>query len=629
MKHRVIPSHYFTVKEQSLVSLFCQGKKRFVIPYNQRPWSWKDSNITELWNDITKTTNSFFHASSIDDTWDERDEPIADAHFIGAFVFEEKDNDFSVVDGQQRLTSLTMIVAALRNSTEAIVVESKGTSKKPIKHFLDKYKSWLISDFSDDVISTRLKVDDGYEDFFSNYIIEAINVDEREEYLEEADIDFINEPVLNSFKKSFDFVTKTVSEYLAAFKDSQARYKAVKAIFSVIEECFICIAADVKKESFSYEVFKCLNAKGLPLSEADKLKNELFTQSEISEHEEIKKYWDLISSNTPYSSVTTFIRQRHVALFGECSNSKLHSVITEQELKNNSIPRVIENWAGDSEIFSRVTLHKTITGKNEYSAEELKYLSDLKKLGIGLSSILTFAAHKKYFTSDRNKFVEILRVTRNFCFRVLTITRKDTAHLESYLGKAARMIMTDKPVKDVRASLKPGSPNAEFEEAFSKHSTSVAKQQFYILESIECHRLLDAGLVPREHGEKLNVEHIMPKKFELKNTKRLHEWKWARDNLELHKQHLNRIGNLCLLEGTINKDVSNFDYEAKSKGKYLVDNVMRKGKVKRKNYQDSSLPMVKEIVANYDEWSFIAIQERQKLLAAEAVNVWTLDALVK
>jgi len=629
MKHKIIPSHYFTVKEQSLVSLFCQGKKRFVIPYNQRPWSWKDRNITELWNDIRTTTNSFFHAASVDDSWDERDAPISDAHFIGAFVFEEKDNDFYVVDGQQRLTSITMIVAALRNETEAIVLESKGSVKKSVKHFLDKYKSWLISDFSDDVISTRLKVDDCYEDFFSNYIIESVNEVERQEYLEEADIEFATEPVLNSFKKSFDFVTKVVADYLASFKDSHARYKAVKAIFSVIEECFICIAADVKKESFSYEVFKCLNAKGLPLSEADKLKNELFTQSKISEHEEIKGYWDLISNNTPYSAVTTFIRQRHVALYGECLNSKLHSVITEKELVNNSIPNVIKNWSEDSDIFSRVTLHKSETGKQAYSSEELKYLSDLKNLGVGLSSILTFAAHKKFFDTDRTKFLEILRITRNFCFRVLTITKKDTAHLENYLGKAARMIMAGDSVKDVRASLKPGSPNAEFEEAFSTYSSKTAKQQFYILETIESHRLINDGLIPREHGEKLNVEHIMPKKFESKDVKRTKEWLWARDDLDQHKQHLNRIGNLCLLEGDINKDVSNFDYDAKKEGKYLADKVMKKGNIKRKYYQDSKLPMVKEIVEHYDEWNFDAIQKRQQLLATEAVNVWTLDSLVK
>jgi hypothetical protein len=624
MKHRIIPSHYFTVKEQSLVSLFCQGKKRFVIPYNQRPWSWKERNISELWNDIKKTTNSFFHASTPEDTWTEREEPISDAHFIGAFVFEEKDNDFSVVDGQQRLTSITMIVAALRNETEAIAMESKGTAKKTVKHFLDKYKSWLISDFSDDIISTRLKIDDNYIDFFSNYIVEAVNERERQEYLDEAEIDFSSEPILNSFKKSFDFVSKTVGDYLASFKDEKARYKAVKAIFSIIEECFICIAADVKKESFSYEVFKCLNAKGLPLSEADKLKNELFTQSSIREHEKIKEFWDLISNNTPYSAVASFIRQRHVALFGECLNSKLHSVITDKELINHSIPVVIKNWAEDSDIFSRVTLHKKIIGKHEYSAKELKYLSDLKNLGIGLSSILTFAAHKKYFNTDRVKFLELLRVTRNFCFRVLTVTKKDTSHLENHLGKAARMVMAGESVKDVRSSLKPGSPNAEFEEAFSSYSTSTAKQQFYILESIESHRLINSGLVPREHGEKLNVEHIMPKK----DIERKTEWLWARTTPELHKQHLNRIGNLCLLEGDINKDVASFDYKAKRAGEYLDKNAMKKGNVKRKCYQDSELPMVKEIVNKYKEWSFEAIQERQKSLATEALKVWTLDALV-
>ncbi len=626
MKHKVIPSHYFTVKEQSLVSLVCQGKSRFIIPYNQRPWSWQEKHLKELWQDIKRTTNNFFEAEDETSEWTERNEPIGDPHFLGAFVFEEKGNDYSVVDGQQRLTSITMFVSALKNATELLQQKARGQLKKSIKHYLENFRAWLIADFTDDVVFTRLKVDDKYADFFSEYIVEAESEDERKAFLEESDIDLSQEPVLLSYKKAFDKITDMVDIFLSDFNTEEKKYTAIKAIFSTIENSFICIAADVRQESFSYEVFKCLNAKGWPLSQADKLKNELFTQSKISEHEEIKKYWDMLQSNTPYGAVAQFIRIRHVALIGECPESKLHALITEKELEEIGVIKVVSNWAEDSSIYSYLTLHQLPSKTKAFTEEELCYLNDLSTLKITLSTILTFAAYKKYFDTERGKFVELLRLTRNFCFRNLTICKKDTGFLDTNLGRAARDIMAGKPLKEVRSSLRKLSPDSEFEEAFSTFSSNTAKQQFLILNSLESFYLKESGLQPKPHGEELNIEHVMPKKFDIRDTDRSDEWKWAKDNEEAHKAYINRLGNLCLLEGEINKDVSSFDFDAKAHGNYPQKYLVKKGGQKRRFYMQSTLPSVKQIKTKYATWSFEAILERQRELACDAVKVWTLDA---
>ncbi|MCG9665925.1 DUF262 domain-containing HNH endonuclease family protein [Vibrio mediterranei] len=626
MKHKVIPSHYFIAKDQSLVSLVCQGKSQFIIPYNQRPWSWKDKQINDLWHDLKKTTNHFYHAEGVNSSWEEREQPIGDPHFLGAFVFEKKGTDYSVVDGQQRLTSITMFVAAIRNGLIKIRENNRGQFKKTVNHYLDNFRSWLIADYSDEVLSTRLRVDTNYSDFFTGYIIEADSEDEREAFIEETETDFSQEPVISSFRKSFDYINNEVESFLSEFGNDELRYKALKALFSTLENCFICIAAEVTKESFSYEVFKCLNAKGLPLSQADKLKNELFTQSKINDHEEIKKFWDIIQENTPYSAVSSFIRIRHVALFGECPDSKLHAVITEKELKND-VPAVIEAWSDDSLLYSYITLHQQPPLKLKFTDDELGYLSDLKTLNNSLSSILTFAAYKKYFKQNRDKFLEILRLTRNFCFRVLTICKKDTGYLELHLGKAARSIMNDVSVKEVRSDLKKASTDNEFEEAFRTASSKNAKQQFFILNAIEEFRLKDSGLQPKAHGEELNVEHILPKKFDKKDPLRANEWKFAKDDPESHAAFVNRLGNLCLLEGEINKDVSSFDYVAKSQSQYPDKYIEKRGGQVRKSYKDSELPGVKILIEEFpNSWGFDVIQERQIKMAETAILVWSLNS---
>lgn len=624
MKNKIIPSHFFTVNEQSLVSMFCQGKKRFVIPYNQRPWSWKNKNIDELWADIIKTVNGYFHASDESDSWEERETPISDPHFIGAFVFEEKDNNFYVVDGQQRITSISMVVASLRNQCEKLKDSTSGKLKRTVGHHLDSYKAWLVSSFDDDQLLTRLQVDSNIEEFFSSYIIESVSKDEREEYLVESDIDLESEPNIRSIKKSFDYIDAMVDDFFNQFKDDALKYKAIKAVFSTIEECFICISSNVKKESFSYEVFKCLNAKGLPLSEADKLKNELFTQSKLSEHEEIKKSWSAMQENIPNGAVAQFIRLRHVALIGECNSTRMHSVITKKELERNSVPSVVKNWESDSKLYSRISMHKIETGKFSYSDEEIKILNNIRGLNVGLSEILLFSAQKFLFEKRRDDFLEVLRITENFCFRNLTIMKRDTSLLESHLGKAARAIKNGSSIKDIRKFLRDNSSQVDFKQTFSVFSAKNAALQFYILSKIDNYLLSSTGLSIAKHSQDCNVEHILPKK--IATDKRENEWKWAVAEPEMHKQMVNRLGNLCLLEGEINRDVSNFDWEAKRFGNYPEKFGYRKDGTKKKCFLDSELPMVKDIISNskFSNWSFDVIEDRQRELANYALEVWRI-----
>lgn len=624
MKNKVIPSHFFTVNEQSLVSMFCQGKKRFVIPYNQRPWSWKNNNIDELWQDILRTSNGYFHACNENDSWEERDTPISDPHFIGAFVFEEKNNNYYVVDGQQRITSISMIVAALRNQCEKLRCTTEGKLNRTIGYHLDSYKAWLVASFEDDQVLTRLQLDKNNEDFFKLYIVESVCEADRQEFLDEVNIDLDDEPNIKAIKKSFDYIDRKVSDFFDNITDSALKYKAIKAVFSIIEECFICISSNVKKESFSYEVFKCLNAKGLPLSEADKLKNELFTQSRLSEHEDIKNAWSAMQDVIPNGAVTQFIRLRHVALVGECGPTKMHSIITEKELKDSVVPNVVNAWRSDSEIYSRITMNKIETGKLAYTDEEATILKNIKCLNVGLSEILIFSAHKFLFDNRRDDFIEVLRLTENFCFRNLTIMKRDTSQLENYLGKAARDIKNGKSIKDVRQFLRNNSSPAEFNQSFSSFSAKQSTLQFYILSKIDSYLLQSAGLQIAKHSQDFNVEHILPKKIAI--DKRPDEWEWAAKEPEQHKQMINRLGNLCLLEGDINRDVSNFDWEAKRFGVYPENLSKRKDGTNKKSFNDSKLPMVKEILSSngYTSWGFDIIEKRQRDLLKYAAEIWKI-----
>ncbi|MGL5110418.1 MAG: HNH endonuclease family protein [Vibrio ordalii] len=127
-----------------------------------------------------------------------------------------------------------------------------------------------------------------------------------------------------------------------------------------------------------------------------------------------------------------------------------------------------------------------------------------------------------------------------------------------------------------------------------------------------------------KHSQEFNVEHILPKK--LATDKRPDEWLWAKNEPEKHKQMVNRLGNLCLLEGDINRDVSNFDWNAKRFSEYPEKLAKRKDGSIKKSFKDSELPMVKEIIENdsYLLWSFDVIEQRQRHLAEYAAEIWRI-----
>ncbi len=91
------------------------SKRRFAIPFNQRPWVWKSNNLGDLWAVLQKTVGKYFEWNAARGAHQQRPTPTANPHYFGAFVFYERNEDlYEVVDGQQRLTSVSMLAAVLR-----------------------------------------------------------------------------------------------------------------------------------------------------------------------------------------------------------------------------------------------------------------------------------------------------------------------------------------------------------------------------------------------------------------------------------------------------------------------------------------------------------------------------------
>ena len=609
---------YISSDDKTVGELFLHNRLQFHVPLNQRPWSWTPKRIEDLWDDIKKTTLHFHNPASSSAPFQQKTGGHGDPHFIGTFLFEEVNNElYEIVDGQQRFTAITMIITVLRDITMALSIDPSLTAQQ--RHSLQtvlqsNLTDWIEANPLVPEDRPRLLVDDDYKELFLA-IVRNTKQTERQNVIQRMPLDFSerrnHRHLYDTFIRTYDFITTDFSRYAIA-----DRYSLLTAVTRTMASHFLCIETVVRKPAFALEVFKSLNAKMTPLSDVDKIKNELFLKAPSSDHPDIKKAWGSLYMNVPKGDIGIFLRNRHEAIFGPCPKTKLYEHILSHEFPHStSTLPLINSWVDDSKFVQRVTLKEPFY-KNPNTLEALQDL--IGPLRISLSQILLLSAAKTFTGRASPDFEKAAVLTRNVCFRAITVMQADTDKLANALGEAARgLLAKGQTLSEISEALERRFSDRDFEDAFARLSITRSAVQFYILERIERHLGSAAGVIPRSHSASQHIEHIMPVRFS-NRPKRISEWSHLREQPDEHKRYLNRIGNLLILEGDINKHVSNYDLHAKQTGAYPT-------RVKgRKAYLDSALSMPKSLAdtSAFPRWDFASIDARQEALAKLALKIW-------
>lgn len=225
------------------------SKKRFIIPVYQRNYDWKTENCKQLYDDLVKVVKN--HRNS---------------HFFGSLVsvYESsgRNTEFLVIDGQQRLTTVSLLLLAMYNliSKELVVVEEKTLANQIYEDFLvDKYQPK----------ETRIKL----------------------------------KPVKND-REAFDKLFNSEDEYI---RDSNLTtnynyfYDRIKKQEVTVDELFdaICkleiINITLSNDDNPQLIFESLNSTGLDLSEGDKIRNFILMGLPANvQNEYYDKYWNKI-----------------------------------------------------------------------------------------------------------------------------------------------------------------------------------------------------------------------------------------------------------------------------------------------------------------------------------------------
>ena len=610
---------YVQASEKSLGELVLAHERKFVIPLNQRPWSWQEkTNVQAFLNDFWETVRAFFDPYG-NPKWSKRKSTTRPHHFFGTFVFyAQSDQVFEVFDGQQRLTAVVMLCSVLR---ELAHEQSKaaGDHQAQAADIYGGFGSWLtITPASP---KPRLMPNSMFRPVFDALVFDSVSEDARSAAIKALPEDTKTHLITRRLISSYYYIREWLHEKLDAETPAE-KTRFLLASYDTLRELFSCVEAKLLDEEYAYEVFQSLNTKGERLTTADNIKNELFKESSKSDHKTISTKWNQVGENVPEQDVGEFLRRRHITMIAPCKKSDTYLQVRDGEIRGRDVKKVVEGWLQDSIELRKILDRKAGWAKKE-TISKLEAVFDI--LNVHLSYIPILAAAKSFLPNDKDKFHECVSITECFVFRALTIGGMDTAELERKLGEAARKLSSGGAVPDFRNYLKEQSDDLSFSTDFSAHVERRSKVQYYILSELERHLLGGGkGVVPGDHHSARNhIEHILPK-TPSKAHNRQHEWSWARSNPDLHQSMINRLGNLMVLESDINKGVSSHEFDVKRTGNSKKS---ASGKVKKiMCYADSDLVWPARLCDSkvWPTWEAKDIEERQKQMAQDALKVWLL-----
>ncbi len=610
-------STFIDADQKDLSSIVLVHDRQFSIPLNQRPWAWNDAkDVQNLLDDFYKTLAVFYDKTSTP-KWKAIMGSARPPHFFGTLVFFKKSNDqLEVFDGQQRLTAITMMCAILRELAHELVSKDSKHS-----NLVGAFNDWLhISPTSD---APRLVPNKFYQPLFDALISKPLTQSDRDVALSALDPSLADHAVAKKLIKSFQHIRAWLRETVASLTNEETA-DFLTASYETLRTNFCCIETIIHDEQYAYEVFGCLNARGEKLSEADKIKNELFLKSTKSDHAHISDTWTRIGENILNQEIGEFLRRRHIALHDPCKKQEVYEQVRRGEIESSSsIRQLVDEWKVDSD-----RIHSLITRKSGYAkAETLSRIESIFDiLSVSLAQIPLLAAARKLLPTDKDAFEKCVEAIEKYVFRSITIQKLDTSELERILGEAARRINAGGKSSDLVDFLRGKTNDVDFENAFASHTETRTKVQFYILRKIETQLLGGgAGVIPGDHhAAKNHIEHILPRNLS-RSASRLGEWSWARAHPDKHKKLVNRLGNLLILEHDINKEVSNHEFDVK-RGDPFKKAKSGASKPLKKCFKDSALKWPQDLCnkAKWPDWTEVAIEQRQKTMAQEAVKIWKI-----
>ena len=528
--------------------------KRLIVPPFQRDYAWERDNWEDLWLDLAELRK----AGTL-------------SHYMGSVVLQPKDErTFLLVDGQQRLTTLSLLALAVIQHLHRLADAGVAPSQNLERANLLQSQFLGGKDPASLVHTWKLRLNRHCNEFYQGQLMRrqfpAVkkNLSEPNRLLFEA-YEYFYQRLLE------DKELADSGERLAEFLSNVA---ALRTLF---------IQVKVQDEVSAYTVFETLNARGTELSPTDLIKNYVFSMAPDQEGviEHLEGRWQRIGDLVGLRNLPEFVRHYLTSTRGLTRSEYLFRVIKGQLQKPEDAVTFLDTLVAEAEIYQALQDPEAELWEGfEKQQQALKFL-DLLSLKQVLPVLL--AAYRKV---DKTRLGSITAGLAVFLFRFGSVGQRRNNEMESVLGKLALAFHQGevKNVSGVRRVLAPLFPSdPQFQSDFSNWSVAASgpKKRLakFILSELEAEASKSEA---RFDPSSLTLEHILPV------SQGYAGWE-------------NRFGNYALLEKELNREASAAPWEKR-----------------RTTYAKSQLLLTREITE--EQWTPAEIQRRQERLAKLAVS---------
>lgn len=533
-----------------IADILMNNSTPYFIPDFQRNFVWGEKEVTELWEDIKADTNVF-----------QKETNELEGYLLGNIVLIQDDinNRKIVVDGQQRLTTLSLMGLALQKIIQEKIINAEGpTPDSAYSMISDLRKSYSIVNDMGEFKDFKIQHDD--ELYFGQYYRKLIRNSAENDISTDAD-----KNICAVFDKLYESINEDLNnEQLFHF-------------FTYYKLKIMLIETTAPTEAKAFQLFEILNDRGKSLEPMDLIKN-IFLKAIVNDSksntdkENFNENWRKLIENLrlprrPIQS-STFLKYFVSACYGENKKvEELYQYFKTKNLSGEEVTDFINKMVQASRIYAK------IENKNyEYFLDDtnMPILFEILKIKQFNPILILF-----YNETDDIKKEVLDRLTRLGASILFSYnqTNKIEGLVPGLIQNYRKDKKTDKAmaIKNLYAAL---DEQIEFfannvksvlaEKNHSGRNGKVNSKAASILKFIEMYFNKNETplLKPAARGKKVSVEHILPQHFDFTKEHITLSNLGFESEAEL-KNYINRIGNLTLIAGNANSSMGNAVFEEK------------------------------------------------------------------
>jgi hypothetical protein len=550
---------------------------RFFVPTHQRDYSWDRDRVEKFFDDLISALEN------------------ESLYFIGMMVFMRGEGGrLRVLDGQQRLATVIIVFSALRAWFGTAQSAGSDTQAQLQYDFVGR------KEYGDPTATPKLSMNMNNDDLFQEFVVNGSQLHLVKDRLKKTSKHDSNYQLLDAIGYSHDRISKLAQQ------NGEAAADVFNKLIKFLRDSVIVVRLTVPDESNAFKVFETLNDRGMDLSAIDLVKNYLFGlayQQSAQSLKQIEHRWsqlsDILKDSKSDDFLKTFWNSRHgLAYIDDIFDGLKKTCKTPNEAIDLS-----QDMLEAAEHFAALNNPDDVVWK-PYSEKCQELIGELRVLGTKLVRPVVLSALKRFDARETERLIWLLQV---IIVRWQIISEGRPGIIEKACARLAHSIWKNEVTTASQALTilaEPYGTDTDFQENFARYENSGNTKTVFLLRKLEVHeRAVRRGQSAFEVlPAKLTLEHILPRSPS-------EEWRQVIEaDPTVVAQCAERLGNLCLVGDSRNRELSRHGFE------------------KKKNiFSDSDILLTKNLKEK-DAWNRREIEQRQTYLASRAVLIWKFDS---